>query len=72
MVSNKAKSEGAVFLNLTTDQIKKFPTPVPTNEQQTEIVKKMEEEKALVNATRRLLDVFENRIKDRIAKVWGE
>lgn len=72
MVSNKAKSEGAVFLNLTTDQIKLFPTPVPSIEEQSEIVQKMSIEKSLVDTNKILVEVFEDKIKACLAKVWGE
>jgi type I restriction enzyme M protein len=71
MVTNKAKSDGAVFLNLTTDQIKEFPTPIPTIEEQTQIIQRIEQEQTMVNANKQLITLFEQKIKDKINEVWG-
>ncbi len=59
MVLNKAQSDGAVFLNLTTNQIKEFKTPLPSIEEQKSIIKKIEEEQELVNANKKLISLFE-------------
>ena len=45
---------------------------VPSIETQKEIVAKIEKEQELVNANKQLIKIFEQKIKDRIAKVWGE
>ena len=71
MVTNKAKSDGAVFLNLTTDQIKEFPTPLPPINEQLEIIKFIEQEQQLVSVNKQLIALFEQKIKDRINEVWG-
>lgn len=71
MVTNKAKSDGAVFLNLTTDQIKEFPTPIPSLEEQTQIILGIEQEQKLVGANKQLIALFEQKIKDKINEVWG-
>lgn len=36
-----------------------------------EIVAQIEKEQELVNANKQLIEIFEQKIKDRIAKVWG-
>ncbi len=46
--------------------------PVPDIDVQNEIVTQIEKEQALVNANKQLIEIFEQKIKDRIAKVWGE
>lgn len=50
----------------------KIKLPVPPIETQRQIVTQIENEQALVNANKELIEIFEQKIKDRIAKVWGE
>ena len=57
------------FIGLTT--LRKFPIPVPDVVEQTEIVKAIEEEIQLVNANKRLIEIFEQKIKTKIGEVWG-
>lgn len=46
---------------------------IPFNEDAIpDIVAQIENEQALVNANQELIEIFEQKIKDRIAKVWGE
>jgi type I restriction enzyme M protein len=45
---------------------------LPDIETQRQIVAQIEKEQELVNASKQLIEIFEQRIKDRIAKVWGE
>jgi type I restriction enzyme M protein len=54
------------------DVIKKTLIPLPDIETQRQIVVKIEKEQELVNANKQLIEIFEQKIKDRIAKVWGE
>lgn len=55
-----------------TDFIKSMLIPLPPLESQRQIVEQIEKEQALVNANKQLVEIFEQKIKDRIAKVWGE
>ncbi len=57
------------FIGLTT--LRKFPIPVPDFVEQTEIVKAIEEELQLVNSNKRLIEIFEQKIKTKIGEVWG-
>lgn len=45
---------------------------LPSLETQRQIIAKIEKEQELVNANKQLIEIFEQKIKDRIAKVWGE
>jgi type I restriction enzyme M protein len=45
--------------------------PKPPTETQRQIVAQIDKEQALVNANKQLIEIFEQKIKDRIAKVWG-
>jgi len=51
--------------------IVKIQIPLPTIEEQKEIVQAIEEEMQLVNANKRLIEIFEQKIKDKISAVWG-
>jgi type I restriction enzyme M protein len=46
--------------------------PLPSTDIQKKIVTQIEKEQALVNASKQLIEIFEQKIKDRIAKVWGK
>jgi len=46
--------------------------PLPEIEIQRQIVAQIEKEQELVNASKQLIEIFEQKIKDRIARVWGE
>lgn len=43
---------------------------MPDNKIQHQIVSQIENEQALVNANKQLIALFEQKIKDRIARVW--
>lgn len=58
------------FISLKT--LRSFPIPLPSNEIQHQIVEQIENEQALVNANKELIAIYEQKIKDRIGKVWGE
>ena len=45
--------------------------PFPDIETQHKIISQIEKEQELVNANKQLIEIFEQKIKDRIAKVWG-
>lgn len=46
--------------------------PLPNIDTQKEIVTRIEKEMVLVNASKQLIELFEQKIKERITKVWGE
>jgi type I restriction enzyme M protein len=66
------KSRGGTqkFVSLT--DLRNFIIPVPSIETQKEIVTQIEKEQSLINANRELIILFEQKIKDKIANVWGE
>jgi len=71
-VANDSQSVGAIFKNLNTEQIKAFKIPVPSIEVQQQIVAQMEEEQKLVDYNKRLIEIFEGKIKAKINEVWGD
>jgi type I restriction enzyme M protein len=54
------------------DFLKSTEIPLPHIEIQKQIVAQIEKEQELVNANKQLIEIYEQKIKDRIAKVWGE
>jgi type I restriction enzyme M protein len=51
--------------------IRSIKIPLAPIETQRQIVTQIEKEQGLVNANKELIEIFEQKIKDRIAKVWG-
>ncbi|MCK6612370.1 MAG: N-6 DNA methylase [Bacteroidia bacterium] len=62
---------GATVKGVTRDYIRDINVPLPSLEEQLTIVKAIEEELQWVNASKRLIEVFEQKIKDKIREVWG-
>jgi len=68
---NISESRGGNQSNLNAKMIKELAIAIPTLEIQHEIVANLEKGKALVNANKELIEIFEGKIKERIAKVGG-
>ena len=65
-------SAGAAYKALTIVKLKELKVPVPSEKIQNQIVNQIKKEQALVEANKELIEIFEQKIKNRIAKVWGE
>ena len=52
--------------------IKKIKVPLPTIELQEKIISKIENEQKIVDSNKELVKIYEQKIKDKIAEVWGE
>lgn len=70
--TSNRQSIGAVFKNLNTTQIRRFKIPLPPLSVQQEIVAQIEAEQEMVNANKKLIKIYEQKIKDKIGEVWGE
>ncbi|MBN2615017.1 MAG: N-6 DNA methylase [Bacteroidales bacterium] len=79
IITNGFKEKGK--LNMTgTGGLQRVPKdfvistliPLPPVKIQQQIISQIEKEQELVNANKQLIEIFEQKIKDRIAKVWGE
>jgi type I restriction enzyme M protein len=68
----KVKTDGINQSNINAKILATFQIPLPPIDTQRQIVSQIEKEQALVNANKQLIEIFEQKIKDRIAKVWGE
>lgn len=62
---------GAAQPKLNQSHLNEILIPKPTVEEQQSIVQSIEEEMQLVNANKRLIEIFEQKIKDKISAVWG-
>lgn len=63
--------KGVGVPNLHLQEIKEVEIPLPSIEEQFIIVKQIEKEQELVSANKQLIEIFEQKIKDRIGRVWG-
>jgi len=52
--------------------IKRIRMPLPPLKTQQKIVAEIESERELVEADKKLIEIFEKKIKDKIGEVWGE
>lgn len=63
---------GAAQPKLTQKALNSIHIPLPNLDLQDRIVTQIEREQNIVNSNKQLIEIFEQRIKDRIAEVWGE
>ena len=72
LIQNSLKNlkVGVAQYNLSLKQISDFKIPLPPIETQKEIVSKIEEEQKLVDSNKKLIELFEKKVKDKIAEVW--
>lgn len=63
---------GVAQKTVSLKSLRRFQIPFPDREVQLKIVERITYEQELVNANKQLIEIFEQKIKDRIAKVWGE
>ncbi|MFZ1291997.1 MAG: N-6 DNA methylase [Melioribacteraceae bacterium] len=65
-------SSGSTQKFISLKFIRALKIPLPNIEIQEEIVKKIMDEQNIVKSNNKLISIYEQKIKDRIAKVWGE
>ena len=56
--------------NINAKSLAEYKIPLPPLDVQVEIVKQLEAEQRLVNANKELIMIFEQKVKDKIAKIW--
>lgn len=64
--------EKGAYPSINQNDVNNLKVPVAPLETQQQIVAQIEKEQELVNSNKELIEIFEQKIKDRIAKVWGE
>ena len=65
------KATGVRQSNISGTDLEEIKIPFPSLEEQQTIVKAIEEEMQLVNSNKRLIEIFEQKIKTKIGEVWG-
>ena len=68
----KLLATGGTFKEISKTSIASIEIPLPPLEVQKEIVAEIEKEKNIVEECKKLIDIYENKIKEKIAEVWGE
>lgn len=63
---------GARQRNLTKNFISKLKIPLPPLDVQQQIIEAIEAEQKAVDECKRLITIFEGKIKDKISEVWGD
>ncbi len=58
--------------NISPNQIKEYEIPLPPLEIQEQIIEKIEAERALVESAKKLINIYEQKTKESIAKLWEE
>ena len=66
------QSVGAVFKNLTTNQIRNFEIPLPPLNTQQAIIANIEGEQRLVGSNLEIINRFEKKIRTLIEQIWGK
>lgn len=69
-ISLMSKGGAQEFISLTS--LRQFPIPIPSIPEQEKIIARIENEKQLVNSSKELIELFEQKIKDEINKLWAE
>jgi len=58
--------------NISKKTLLELMVPLPAIEEQEQIVAQLEAEQQLINANKKLIDLYTEKIKTKIAEVWGE
>lgn len=67
-----SQSAGGAQPNISQMVIRKTFVPIVPMEEQKQIVEKMYNEMSIVEQNKRLIEIFQQKIKDKIDEVWGE
>ena len=62
---------GTAYKALTIIKLKEIEVPLPNLEIQKQIIKQIESEQEIVEANKKLIAMYERKIKERIDEVWG-
>ena len=63
---------GSTFPNITYKDLATLKIPMPALEIQQAVVAELEAERALVDGSRQLMELFEKKIQTAIGRIWGE
>lgn len=69
--SIKSQGHGIAMMHTTKGDMEKMLIPLPSIETQKSIASKLNEEVRIVEQNKRLIEIFQQKIRDKIAEVWG-
>ena len=64
-------NSGSIFDSINREQIEKLMISVPSLEIQKSIVERIESERHIIEGNKKLIEIYTQKIKDRINKIWG-
>ena len=67
---NRVKTDGINQSNINAKSLSTFEISLPPLSIQQQIVNRIEQEQQLINANKQLIQIFEQKIKDEINKLW--
>lgn len=70
-VKNNASGSAGSMPKINQAIVESIPVPLPPLDIQRQIVTDLEAERALLEANRKLIEVFERKIQDTLAEIWG-
>jgi len=63
---------GATYESINRDELKSIKIPYPNEQLKAEIVQHILEERKVIEGNKKLIEIYTQKIQDRINKVWGE
>jgi len=63
---------GATYESINRDELKSTKIPYPNEQLKAEIVEHILEERKVIEGNKKLIEIYTQKIQDRINKVWGE
>lgn len=68
----ESMASGGTFNEISKTSFETLKIPLPPIETQRKIVAELEAEQQLINANKKLIEIYQQKIKSKIAEVWGE
>lgn len=65
-------STGSTIQNVSLQSIRSFTIPIPPLVIQKSIVERIESERQIIEGNKKLIEIYIQKIQDRINKIWGE
>lgn len=71
-LNNKNVSISGNQANINATKLKSYPIPLPDISTQSKIVKKLNQEREIIDANKKLIQIYKDKVGDRINKIWGK
>lgn len=70
-LKNNASGSAGSMPKINQAAVESIPVPLPPLDIQRQIVDEIQAERALVDSTRKLIEIFEGKIKAKLDEIWG-